>query len=161
MKLNCRLLSWYVLDTVHYYTLVRKKYAFLLEEYFVKPVKKSTSQHFWYKKGCMTTIMPEWSSLIRFSVKSIFEQVWANIFSFLLSFCFHGKLHAHCTQCGNLRIVPPRFFFFCKNFAKSTFSLKNYTLYQFDETFFKWGKFLKLPHCDACSYNQSHFRHFS
>ena len=34
---------------------------------------------------------------------------------------------------------------FCINSDKSTFSLKSYTVNQFDEKILQWGKFLKLP----------------
>ena len=40
------------------------------------------------------------------------------------------------TQCGNLRIFPLTIF--CKNSVKVTFSLKNYTVSQFDEKSFRW-----------------------
>ena len=46
------------------------------------------------------------------------------------------------TQCGNLQIFPPTIF--CKNSVKLTFSLKGYTVNQFDGKFLQWGKISEI-----------------
>ena len=52
-------------------------------------------------------------------------------------------------QCGNLQFFSPTIY--CKNSVKLTFSLKSYTVNQFDEKFFSGGKFPKFPHCHCAS----------
>ena len=44
--------------------------------------------------------------------------------------------------CGNFKNFPPRLF--CKNFVKVIFSLKSYTVYQFDEKNLQWGKIFEI-----------------
>ena len=56
------------------------------------------------------------------------------------------------TQCGNLKIFPPRFF--CKHFAKSNISLL--TVNQFDEKFSQWGKISDI--FTLCIMFLKHFR---
>ena len=71
--------------------------------------------------------------------------------SFLMYIISRKKKTPTASQCGNLIIFPPQFF--AKNSIKLTFSLKNYTVSQFDEKFFKWGKISEITtlwhHCIA------------
>ena len=55
----------------------------------------------------------------------------------------HNNLEiSYITMCTFANFFPPRFF--CKNSVKSTFSLKSYTVNQFDDKFSQWGKISEI-----------------
>ena len=66
---------------------------------------------------------------------------------------FHTVLCA--AQCVEICKVFPQDF--CKNSVNLTFSLKSYTVNQFDEKFLQWGKITKLPHCVQMTETRSTF----
>ena len=71
------------------------------------------------------------------------EFISRNIFS------MRGKFSLHSVEI--CKFSPT---IFCKNSVKLTFSLKSYTVNQFDEKFLQWGKISKLPHCTVTHYWQ-------
>ena len=58
--------------------------------------------------------------------------IWRNVFLVRENFSFFHTVHS---QCGNQKKFSPRSF--CKNVVKVTFSLKSFTLNQFDEKIFQ------------------------
>ena len=68
-----------------------------------------------------------------------FHEIFSNIT--YVSRCGNYNDSLSTAQCGNLQFFPPQFF---AKISSNQLFHQNYTLSQFDETFFKRGKFLKL-----------------